>query len=181
MTYLYGHHSEEIREMQAALLALNLYAGDVDGDFGPMTLEAVKKAQELYRTANRDGVVTKELLDHLGIAPKPPPTPTASNPISDALNLIRLIGQIKSFVKGLQMDSSANVDVKSSWLSTKNWAAAISILTSIAAFFHIVIPPDLGPTVIEFVGAATGLYILVKNTWFSSTITTASAKNAGKV
>ncbi len=72
--------------------------------------------------------------------------------------------------------NNANVAVTSSWLSTKNWAAVVGILSVILPLVGIHLPAGWGDTAYQVIAALSGAYILVKNTWFTTTITTASAK-----
>lgn len=69
-----------------------------------------------------------------------------------------------------------NVDVVSAWLSTKNWAAAFSIIATVLGLIGIHIPGDLGPAIQQFLVAGSALYVIIKNTWFTTTVTAASAK-----
>lgn len=175
--YTFGYFSEETRALQRVLSthAPPFDTKGTDGIFGKDTRDAVQAAQEFYGIAPADGVVRTPLLVELGIVA---PKPTFTIPgISEIGNIIAIFNQAKE----LQMNT-ANVDVISAWLSSKNWVAAIAILTNIAALFHIVIPPDLGPSISAVVSSAAALYIIIKNTWFTTSVTQASANNiaAGK-
>lgn len=152
-----------------------------DGNLGPLSCDAIIKARAAFSLDHiGEPVVDTDLMRELGLLTIQDPLVVGAAAAKglDLLALVRLIGLTSTFVKGLKMDSTT-VDVKSAWLSSKNWAAGIAILTNIAAIFHIVIPPDLAPTVQAFVTSAAALYILIKNTWFTGSITTASAKKLG--
>lgn len=73
--------------------------------------------------------------------------------------------------------TSVVVDTQSAWLSTKNWAAIVGILSVILPLVGVHLPVGWGDTAYELIAALSGAYILIKNTWFTSKITTASAKN----
>lgn len=169
------------KRLQRALLDNGFDVGPAgaDGYLGGDTAKAIINARIAYKLDRQDqALVDIDLERELGLLTiqDPAVVAIAKSRGIDIISLIKTIGLIEAFVKGTKMDSSANVNVVSSWLSTKNWAAGIAILTNIAALFHIIIPADLAPDVVAVVDTVTALYILVKNTWFTTTITAASAK-----
>ena len=173
-----------VTEVQRRLIALGyLPAVDQetltpsdDGKFGAKSLAAYNR----FRASKGYGSVPNASMAQLNQDLFPEEQPGAKprltpNPVVQAIGELAFRLLLNRVTKGL-IPMNANVDVVSAWLSTKNWAAIIAILTNIAAIFHIVIPPDLAPTVQAVVTSVTALYILVKNTWFTTTITAASAK-----
>lgn len=169
------------KRLQQALLdhGFDIGPDGVDGYLGGDTARAIINARVAYKLDRQDHAeVDTDLMRELGLLTVQDPVVVglAKTQGLDLLALINLIGSIRAFTKGLKMNDTANVNVISAWLSTKNIAAAIAIITNIAAFFHIVIPADLAPTVQTFVTSAAALYILIKNTWFTTSVTAASAK-----
>lgn len=72
-----GVQGEEVTQLQQRLQELNYYSGEIDGQFGPGTKEAVIRFQQVH-SLEADGVVgpaTKELL-YSGQALKYAPTAT---------------------------------------------------------------------------------------------------------
>lgn len=168
------------RRLQQALLdhGFDIGPDGVDGFLGGDTAKAIINARIAHKLDHQDRAeVDTDLMRELGLLTIQDPVVVgiAKTKGIDIFALIGLIGSVQAFLKGMKMDSTT-VDVKSAWLSSKNWAAGIAILTNIAAFFHVAIPPDLAPQVQALVTSAAAIYIIVKNTWFTGTITTASAK-----
>jgi peptidoglycan hydrolase-like protein with peptidoglycan-binding domain len=170
--YSHGVRSLETMRLQKALAFIGIDPGPADGIMGQQTEAAIIVAEHRFGISPATGKVSDALLIDLKLKD----APIVHQP--SFLDEIGTLFKLYNLVKGLQMET-ANVDVKSAWLSSKNWAAAIAILTNIAAFFHVVIPPDLAPQVQALVTSAVAIYIIVKNTWFSTSITTASAKKLG--
>lgn len=177
--------AHNVTEIQHFLLAqqppFDIGPYGADGKIGFATLKAINAFLVSKKRPEFVGVPTLIEINAAMFpedAPPPAPKPTFTIPgISEIGNIIAIFNQAKE----LQMNT-ANVDVISAWLSSKNWAAAIIILTNIANLFHIVIPPDLAPSVTAVITAVGSLYIIIKNTWFTTTVTQASANNiaAGK-
>jgi peptidoglycan hydrolase-like protein with peptidoglycan-binding domain len=165
-----------VTEIQRELIALGyLRPGEDDGKFGRISLDAYNH----WRASKGAPPVKAASMSQLNIDLFPEEQPGAKprltpNPVVQAIGAFAFRLLLNRLTKGL-IPMNTNVDVISSWLSTKNWAAAIAIITNIAAILHIVIPPDLGPAVSAVVTSVAALYILVKNTWFTTTITAASA------
>jgi peptidoglycan hydrolase-like protein with peptidoglycan-binding domain len=68
--FLHPGGSERVRDVQRRLNRLGYHAGEVDGLFGPVTDEAVRRFQEA-RTLAIDGIVGPRTLRSLGIASRP--------------------------------------------------------------------------------------------------------------
>jgi hypothetical protein len=66
---------------------------------------------------------------------------------------------------------------QSSWFSKINWAAAVGIITMGLTFFGIEVPADVKSALIGLEGTLALLLTFVFRTWFTKSITTASAKN----
>lgn len=80
--------------------------------------------------------------------------------------------------KEIDMDA-VNALVKSAWASKINWTAGITLLFNIAMVLGHPVPPDIQAAVVALGNAAGLILIWVMRTWFSPTVTTASAKTAG--
>lgn len=80
-----GSAGEEVKELQARLQALGYYAGEIDGQYGPGTREAVRLFQE-QNGLGADGIVggeTRAVLysaqaKPIVLTPSPSPTPTGA-------------------------------------------------------------------------------------------------------
>lgn len=91
MTLLYGHQSEEIRQLQLALAQHKFDPGDIDGGFGPNTRDAVEAAQNYFNISPADGVVRGDLLAFLALAAPIIPKPTLFSKIAVILSVINLV------------------------------------------------------------------------------------------
>lgn len=72
---------------------------------------------------------------------------------------------------------TVTVPVKSAWFSKINWTVAISVIANILAFFGIIVPAELQAEALAAINAITGVIIWVQRTFFTKTITAASAKS----
>jgi hypothetical protein len=70
---------------------------------------------------------------------------------------------------------------KSSFASSINWAQLIGVAASLATAFGYTVPPDLIPATVTGISAVVGIFTVIKRTWFTKSITTASAKDMVKV
>ncbi len=77
--------------------------------------------------------------------------------------------------------------IKSSFSSSINWAQVLMFGASALAWFGYKVPPELIgtitgaiPTVLAAVGAVVSVFTIIKRTWFTTSITTASATNMRK-
>ena len=75
------------------------------------------------------------------------------------------------------MDSKevAQVDVQSAWLSKINWGEVVKVLCAFAAVKGINIPTDIQNDILMTIISAGAVYTFVMKTWFTKTITPASA------
>jgi len=159
MSYLYGHQSEEIRGLQKALAALNLYTDKIDGRFGDKTKDAVIEAQHLYGIEPADGVVRADLLLDLGItAPKPRLTP---NPVVQAIGDFAFRLLLNRLTKGL-----IPMDGTKPWYTSQTvWASALAILGTVLSFFHVTFgaadQAAVVQAVIEIATAASSLWAII--------------------
>lgn len=93
-----GSRGDEVKAWQQFLLGIGLYAGAVDGKFGPVTEEATRRFQQLHRL-HVDGIAGNQtigaamalgfqVIDESGdddeSGPNWPPPPTDLKPLSDA-------------------------------------------------------------------------------------------------
>lgn len=77
-----------------------------------------------------------------------------------------------------QTTTVAQVDVKSSWVSKINWTQVVGIGASalvLATGGKVNIPPEVQAEIIASIGAVQGIVTWVLKTWFTKTITAASA------
>jgi peptidoglycan hydrolase-like protein with peptidoglycan-binding domain len=139
---------EEIKALQRVLSDRGLYQGEIDGLFGTMSKEAVRMLQEdLGRTPT--GIPDYELLLELGVIQPP----ERNNPMETIL-----------------------ANVKSAWASKLNWTLAAGAVFNVLAFLGILVPTDVKDAVVV---VGNGLVLIVAwiiKTWFTTAITTASAK-----
>lgn len=73
--------------------------------------------------------------------------------------------------------------VKSAWFSSINWVALPTAVVSILAMFGIIVPSnvqDAGVHVYQGVVGAVCLFIFVKRTWFTHSLTSASVQGEMK-
>ncbi len=76
------------------------------------------------------------------------------------------------------MTDTVEVDVKSAWLSKINWGEVIKVGSMVAAaLFGVDISPDTQVHILQAVIGIGALYTTITKTFFSSTITPASAAN----
>lgn len=75
-------------------------------------------------------------------------------------------------------EETKTVEVKSAWLSKINWVSAITALVALAAAFGFVIPQEWVDTVLKLVAIVSPILTIGLRTFFTTTITPASAKKA---
>lgn len=140
-----------ITEIQAELIARGFPVGPdgADGKFGQDTLDAYNR----FLASTGRPPVKLPNIPEINEALWPTKGPTMPAP------------------------TAVTVDTQSAWLSTKNWAAIVGILSVILPLVGIHLPVGWGDTAYQLIAALSGAYILVKNTWFTTKITAASAKN----
>lgn len=73
------------------------------------------------------------------------------------------------------MADIAEVEVKSAFLSKINWTQLISVLASLLIVFGVNIPPELQAHLAAAITALSAIVTIVMKTWFTTTITPASA------
>jgi uncharacterized membrane protein len=73
------------------------------------------------------------------------------------------------------MADIAEVEVKSAWMSKINWTQLISVLASLLIVFGVNIPPELQAHLATAITALSALVTIIMKTWFTTTITPASA------
>lgn len=74
--------------------------------------------------------------------------------------------------------TTTNVEVKSAWLSKINWTQAVGMAASLLALAtsnKFQIPIEQQATLVAVIQGITGLVTWVTKTWFTPTITPASA------
>lgn len=67
--------------------------------------------------------------------------------------------------------------VKSSWFSKINWTIAISFVISVLTFLGITVPAGLEAEALAAINSITAVIVFIQRTWFTKSITTASAKS----
>jgi len=67
------------------------------------------------------------------------------------------------------------VAIKSAWWSKINWTQAIAILASVGVFFGLHLSPEDQAKIVVTIQAVSGLITIIQRTWFTTTITPASA------
>lgn len=68
------------------------------------------------------------------------------------------------------------VEEKSSWFSKVNWAQVLTVVFTMLAAFGFNVPEDLRVNIMAAVTALGGLVTIIMRTYFTTTITPASAK-----
>jgi hypothetical protein len=80
-----------------------------------------------------------------------------------------------SATTGPVLTTVAQVDVQSAWTSKINWGEAVKILAMLAATKGVTLSPEVQNDILMFIIGAGGVYTWVVKTWFTKTITPASA------
>ncbi len=70
------------------------------------------------------------------------------------------------------------VEVKSAWLSKINWTQVAQIAFSVGALFGLDVPPEEKAAIITAINGIGNVVTIVMKTFFTSTITPASAANS---
>lgn len=68
------------------------------------------------------------------------------------------------------------VEVKSAWFSKINIVSAVSALVALATALGIAVPQEWVDSVMKLVAVVAPVLTLILRTWFTTTITPASAK-----
>lgn len=69
--------------------------------------------------------------------------------------------------------------VKSAMASKVNWTQIIGIAAQVGAYMGVDVPPEQQTQIAVVLAATTGIVTWVQRTWFTSSITAASAKRSG--
>jgi hypothetical protein len=69
----------------------------------------------------------------------------------------------------------AQVEVQSAWASKINWGEVVKVGAAFLAVKGINIPPDVQNDILLSIISLGGIYTFVMKTWFTKTITPASA------
>lgn len=75
------------------------------------------------------------------------------------------------------MTKTAEVEVKSAWTSKINWTQVVAVLAMILTVFGFSLPPELQAQIVAGIVAVQALVTWVLKTFFTTSVTTASAKN----
>lgn len=177
-----GHYLDSLAHRKAFQRALNTALSldpplVVDGRLGPRTAAAVR----LWRKVNGKGeaaVVDNEMLRLLGLGPALMTEPgTLGNIVAEPL--IRLAASVllnRLFPgKAIPMDSIVTT-VKSAWFSKLNWTMAIGVVFNIFMLLGHPVPDDVQAAVITVGNSLVLIVGWVIRTWFTTSITAASAK-----
>ncbi len=149
-----------ITECQKRLIALGFPCGPngADGRFGQDTLDAYNR----FRASQGRKPVKLPSMSELNAdlfpeeqpAPKPKPTnPRKENPMETVL-----------------------ANVKSAWLSKLNWTLVAGALFNLFAFFGLNVPNDVKDAIVMVGNGAVLIVAWVIKTWFTTAISSASAK-----
>lgn len=133
---------------QARLAALGyLAAAEVDGVFGPVSLAAFNR----YRATRGMPPVAQTTIAELEAVLFPQP-------------------------KGQKKMNNVLANVKSAWASKTNWTLAAGMIFNVLAFFGIAVPADVKDAVLVVGNGLVLIVAWVLRTWFTTSITAASAK-----
>ena len=73
------------------------------------------------------------------------------------------------------MDRFVEVAVKSAWWSKINWVQTVALLATIATVVGFDFPPELQAKVVETIVGLSTVATVILRTWFTTTVTPASA------
>jgi hypothetical protein len=74
------------------------------------------------------------------------------------------------------MDRIVEVAVKSAWWSKINWVSVVSMVAAALTAFGFDFPPEVQAKVAETIIGISGFLTIVLRTWFTTSVTIASAK-----
>jgi hypothetical protein len=66
---------------------------------------------------------------------------------------------------------------QSSWFSKINWTIAVTFIVNVLTFLGFVVPAELESAALLAINSVIGLAVIIMRTWFTKSITTASAKS----
>lgn len=81
------------------------------------------------------------------------------------------------------MAELVRIETKSAWLSKINWTQAVAVATSVLVLTtggKVDIPLDVQAGIVLFIQSAQGIATWIFKTWFTPTITQASASMSGE-
>jgi peptidoglycan hydrolase-like protein with peptidoglycan-binding domain len=182
--YPSGRYSDETMSLQRALILNGFDVGKdgADGIMGSTTIKAVIAAREHYGLAKpSEPRIDLPLLLALGVrskAPEPPPKP---NKLQDWLLSLAIKQGLAKLFPGKEIDvDNILVAVKSAWLSKLNWTLAVGALFNIFAAFGLNVPADVKDAIVMVGNGVVLIAAWVIKTWFTTTISAASAAKAAK-
>lgn len=143
-----------------------------DGQFGAHTQNALLLFQSEHPPLALTGRFDKPTLRLLF-----PPAPAGINPFTDLALRVGLKLLVNQLFPGKDIDmDSITATVKSAWASKLNWTMALGVVFNIFMLFGHPVPPDVQAAVLAVGNGAVLVVGWVIRTWFTTSITTASAK-----
>lgn len=76
------------------------------------------------------------------------------------------------------MDRFVEVAVKSAWWSKINWVQVVALGATAATMFGFDFPPEMQAKVVETIVGVSAFMTIVIRTWFTTSVTPASADRA---
>jgi len=73
------------------------------------------------------------------------------------------------------MDRFVEVAVKSAWWSKINWVQAVAMIATVATVFGFDFPPELQAKIVATITGVSGIATVILRTWFTTSVTAASA------
>ncbi|UWQ16165.1 hypothetical protein [Jannaschia sp. M317] len=70
--------------------------------------------------------------------------------------------------------------IKSALRSKINWTQAIGIAAQVVAFFGLDVPADIQAEIVVMIGSGQAIATWILRTWFTTSITAASAARMGR-
>ena len=77
------------------------------------------------------------------------------------------------------MDRFVEVAVKSAWWSKINWVQAVAMVATVATVFGFDFPPELQAKIVATITGVSGVATVILRTWFTTSVTPASADKVG--
>lgn len=77
------------------------------------------------------------------------------------------------------MDRFVEVAVKSAWWSKINWVQAVAMIATVATVFGFDFPPELQAKIVATISGISGVATVILRTWFTTSVTPASADKVG--
>ncbi len=156
--------------IQQALADNGFLPGPVDGVLGPQTAHAIINARVAHKLKHQDqGLIDTDLMRELGLLAIQDPTVKAGGKLLTDIIFNQL-------VKGQSPMDTVLATVKSAWLSKLNWTVAVGVAFNILMFFGHPVPADIQASVVSAGNSIVLVAAWIIRTWFTHSITTASAK-----